>query len=172
MLNPRQLADENVWHAIPGYEAFSNAPEGGTWRQFSHLSNRKQFSEKIRARASVIEQRVGAHIPECQICKNGGGYSEHLGGPKHWSQLVAFLGENVVDLDRFWNQWSIDGYLAAKCIEGCLGWELYHKYMTIYIYICIYIYTNIRILHRKMPHQPIHIYTLCHSFLSTTKTRL
>ena len=164
MLNPRQLADENVWHIIPGYEAFSIAPEGATWRQFSHLSSRKQFSEKIRERASIIEQRVGVHIPECQICKNGGGYSEHLGGPKHWSQLVAFLGENVVDLDRFWNQWSIDGYLAAKCTEGCLGWELYHKYMIIFIHI--------RILYRKMPHQPVHIYKLCHSFLSTTKTRL
>ena len=111
--NPRQLPDENVWYAIPGYEAFSSAPPGATWRQFSHLSNRKTFSEKIRSRANIIEQCVGMHQPECSLCKNGGGYSEDLGGPKHWSKLVSFLGENVVDLDGFWNQWSIDGYLAA-----------------------------------------------------------
>ncbi|CAJ1346062.1 unnamed protein product [Effrenium voratum] len=124
-LDPCRL-DREGWNEALSALSIPAAP-GGSWRAFPHLSSRRVFSERIRERANLVLQVVrlfGDGLePDCQLCQIGGGYAEHLGGPRHWSRLCDFLGEGPVEshLEGFWNMQRLrGGWLRLNELDGRL----------------------------------------------------
>eukprot|EP00929_Paragymnodinium_shiwhaense_P052241 TRINITY_DN26174_c0_g1_i3.p1 TRINITY_DN26174_c0_g1~~TRINITY_DN26174_c0_g1_i3.p1 ORF type:complete len:926 (+),score=196.77 TRINITY_DN26174_c0_g1_i3:90-2867(+) len=108
--------DPGVWQMV--MPPLSHATRiNGDWQAYPHLSDKKVWKEKMGERSGIfarrLEEKHGAWVQDCEICKAfGGGFQEHVTGTPHFKKMGQQMPDGV-PLEHYKHNWWV-----SVCVLG------------------------------------------------------